>query len=271
MMNSFLSKILRSAPPLDPDIAGMVIPAERLQGLRENDQFIVSYPRSGNRWLRVIVRDVIVLNRPELPAPEDLKTLVPDLHHYEPDGPALAQFGVQARILKSHNLRDIAGRRMVYIFRQAADALVSFYRFRCQQPQWAATVSSMTLEAFCSAMLPGWIDHMEIAVRAANRSPEHTCFVAYEALHASPLPAVRKTVGFLGLHATDDVIARAIEGNAFEKNRAQLAPGSGPILRKGRVGSASEELSTEMLTRIEAAAEPLYLRANEIANAEPPR
>lgn len=264
-MLSFLKKLLRPGPVLEPDLAGMVIPAERLRRLRESDQFIVSYPRSGNRWLRMILRDVIVLNRPELTAPPDLKTLIPDLHHDAPDDSALAQFGVSARILKSHNLRDIAGRRMVYIFRNAADALVSYYRFRCQNPQWASTVSAMSLEAFCQTMLPGWIDHMKIAISAAETAPKQVHFIAYEALHTEPARVLRRVVDFLGIAVADEVIARAIEANSFVKNRAKVTEGKGPILRKGRIGSAGEELSAEVLKEVEAVARPLYQRASELA------
>lgn len=265
-MKSLFAKFFQRTAP---GIADLAIPAERLRTLREDDQFIVSYPRSGNRWLRVMVRDVIVLNRPDLPPPAELRTLVPDLHHYEPDAAALAQFGVRSRILKSHNLRAIAGRRWVYIFRRAADALISFYHFRQKQPLWAEQTKALTADEFCTEMLPGWVEHLELAIRQREEFADRTCFVAYEALHASAAVTLRTTLDFLGIAATDEVIRGAIEGNAFEKNRAQVAAkptdGPVPILRKGRVGTAAEELRPETLAQIEAAASPLYQRANDIA------
>lgn len=264
-MKKLLAKWRGSEPLAEPGVAAMPIPPERLRSLRDDDQFIVSYPRSGNRWLRVMVRDAIVLRRPELAPPAELRALVPDLHHYEPDAPALAQFGIAARVLKSHNIRDIVGRRMIYLFRRAADALISFYHFRQKQPQWAEKTKLLSADAFCAAMLPGWIEHLELAIRQRESFSDRTLFVSYESLHAAPGATLRAALEFLGIAADESVVRAAVERNAFEKNRAQLAsqsPGEPtPILRKGRVGSAADELLPETLARIESAAGAIYQRA----------
>lgn len=256
---------------MESDITDMQIPGERLRALREDDRFIVSYPRSGNRWLRMMLRDVIVAGGPDIPAPSGLSAFIPDLHQCDPGGPVLEQFGVKARILKSHNLRVIEGRPMIYLFRRAADALISLYYFRLKHQPARSGESTPSAEEFCRRATPGWIEHLTLALRARDGCPTRTCFIAYEALHAAPVAALCRAVNFLGIDAGEDVVRTVIERNTFERSRADVGngagPGTGPILRKGRVGSASEDLRAESVQEIERNTAALYEAALVAASA----
>src|SRR5580765_660366 len=99
---SWLSKMIGRQPPPAVDVAGMEVAPERLAALQPDDQFLVSYPRSGNTWMRHLLRDVILLARPDLPPPEALWMLIPDLHVHAMDHSARALFGMPTRIFKSH-------------------------------------------------------------------------------------------------------------------------------------------------------------------------
>src|SRR5829696_6536763 len=92
----------------DPNVLAMPIPPDRFAALCPEDQFIVSYPRSGNTWMRHLVRDVIVLARPEKQPPESIWMLIPDVHiaSHEMQHPAQKEFGIPRRILKSHHLEQ---------------------------------------------------------------------------------------------------------------------------------------------------------------------
>jgi hypothetical protein len=244
-------------------VVDMWIPVERM---RPDDQFIVSYPRSGNRWLRALLADVLTLGRPEFSAEGTKLDLIADFHQGEPDPALLERFGLKTRILKSHNLRDLRGHRFVYLFRRAEDALVSYYHFRVKRlAETGGTADSMTIEAFCEAMLPTWVEHLQIALARQAAAPERALFTSYEGLHANPAEALKRVTRFFHIEADDDVIARAIEHNGFEKSQrrvvAETPAGVAPILRKGRVGSASEELPASALADIRAVTETLYQQA----------
>src|SRR4051812_9078528 len=87
--------------PQPNDVAGMLIPEERFRSFRDGDQFLVSYPRTGNTWTRYLLSDVIRLEYPGLAANEGPDRLVPPLHRKDiafvrpPEG--------VPRIFKSHN------------------------------------------------------------------------------------------------------------------------------------------------------------------------
>ena len=114
----------RRSPSPRLGMASMPIAPEVLADLRDGDRFLVSFPRSGNTWLRHLLQELIILRRPDQPRPIDLETLQPSVHRGAIDRPATAAFNLPWRLLKSHNIRDLRGHQIIYLFRQPADALV---------------------------------------------------------------------------------------------------------------------------------------------------
>jgi hypothetical protein len=252
------------------DVAGMQVAPERLAALRPDDQFLVSYPRSGNTWVRHLLREVILLGRPDLPPPEKLWMLIPDLHVHEMEHPARTVFGMPTRIFKSHNLRDLRGRRIVYIFREPVDALTSYFHFHVREKMEPELVAQGP-DAFCQAMLPGWCEHVRMALDEFATAPSRMLLVSYEMLLDDGPRALGAITHFLGLMADEAMLAAAIERNKFENLRAVEAGNpQNPeefFFRKGRAGAGREELTTETQRAIAAVAKPFYDRARAVAES----
>jgi hypothetical protein len=267
---AWLRRLLRKTDRPDPHVAEMAIPSDRLAALRTNDQFIVSYPRSGNTWLRHLVRDVLVLNRPGEPEPESVWMLVPDVHipQHAMEHEAHARFGVPRRILKSHNLTAITGHRLLYVFRDPADALVSYFHFHRLQESMRAMVEDGLL-AFCEHMAEGWCRHVEIALDASTHAPQDTLLLSYEMLAQDGPATLRRAVRFLGHDASDEVIVAALQRSSFgrlrEKEEAKRAGSEEFFFRRGKVGAARDELSAEALARLAETTQPVHRRAIEAA------
>ena len=258
---NWLSKILGRQPPPAVDVAGMNVAPERLEALRPDDQFLVSYPRSGNTWVRHLLREIILLSRPDLPAPEALWMLIPDLHVHDMDHPARVRFKMPTRIFKSHNLRALRGRRMVYIFREPGDALTSYYHFHVREriePEMVAGGPDL----FCRTFLPGWCEHLQLALDEHAVAPERLLLVAYEMLLRDGVRALGRIADFLGLPVDEAGLATAVEKARFEKLREREAQNPQHpdeyFFRKGRPGTGREELSEETQAAIAATAQPLY-------------
>jgi hypothetical protein len=259
----WLRRIFSQNERADPNVLAMPIPPDRFAALRPDDQFIVSYPRSGNTWMRHLVRDVIVLSQPDKPEPESIWMLIPDVHIpvHEMDHPAQREFGIRRRILKSHHLEGIGGYRLLYIFREPADTLVSYYHFHRLQDAMRHQVKD-GLADFCKHMVGGWCDHVELALGYLARSPGDTLFISYESLASHGQETLSRAVAFLGIEATHAVIAQALERNAFarlrEKEEKARAGATEFFFRKGQVGSARDELSSETLALVARSAGPVY-------------
>ena len=267
---NWLSKILGRGPHPAADVAGMVVAPERLAALRPDDQFLVSYPRSGNRWVRHLLREVIALGRPNLPLPERPGMLIPDLHVHEMDHPARMDFGMPTRIFKSHNLRDLRGRRIVYIFREPADALVSYFHFHVREKIEPELVAQGP-DDFCRAMLPGWCEHVRMAFEEYAVTPSRVLLVSYEMLLRDGIRALGAITHFFGLMADEAVLATAVERNRFENLRAKEEQNPRHpeefLCRKGRIGTGREELTVQTLQAIAAKARPIYDRAQTLAKS----
>jgi hypothetical protein len=265
---SWLQKILRRKPASALDVAGMIVAPERLAALRPSDQFLVSYPRSGNTWVRHVLRDLIVLGHPERPVPEALWMLIPDLHVHAMDHPAREEFGMPTRLFKSHNLRAIAGRRFAYIFRIPADALISNYHFYLRE-KMAPELTGDGPDAFCRTMLPSWQEHVELALSAKQAAPENVTLISYEMLLADGVRAVQSIARFYGLPTTPENVATAVQGNAFsrlrEKEEKDPQNPDEFFFRKGRTGTGREELSPKAFAEIEEAGRQVYETARASA------
>jgi hypothetical protein len=264
------SKLRNRQPRPAVDVAGMGVAPERLAALRPDDQFLVSYPRSGNTWVRHLLREVIALGHPELPPPEKLWMLIPDLHVHEMEHPARTAFGMPTRIFKSHNLRDLRGRRIVYIFREPADALTSYFHFHVREKMEPELVAQ-GLDAFCQAMLPGWCEHVRMALDEYAAAPPRMLLVSYERLLHDGAQALGAITQFFRLTGDEAVLTAAIERNRFENLRAKEAQNpQNPeefFFRKGRAGTGREELTIETQRAIAAKAQPIYDRARAVAES----
>jgi hypothetical protein len=267
-MNGLLRPRVLAAP--EDDIAGMRIPPAHFAALRPDDAFIVSYPRSGNRWVRAILCDLIARHGTSGNALGEGELPIADLHHVAPRAAAADRTADgPARIFKSHNIRALADRKMLYLFRQAPDALVSYFHFRLKQPQRREKTAALGIDRFCAGMLPGWCEHMELALQQKSRHPDGTCMVSFELLKSTPEQSVACIAQFFGLRAEPSIVREVVAENAFDRKvrapASETTASTRPILRKGRVGTGAEELRPETFDQITAISSPLYEQARALA------
>lgn len=271
-VSGWMARLFPSRVLCGGDIAAMHIPAAQLAALRPGDAFIVSYPRSGNRWIRAMLCDLLPSEAGENRVESRPHMAIADLHQVALDDMARTEGPHAVRIFKSHNIRALTGRKMVYLFRDAADALVSYFHFRLKQPQWRVKTAAVGIDRFCEGMLAGWCDHMQLALDESMHHPGTTRFVSFEMLKTEPEQSLRNVAGFFGLPVDGELLLRAVEKNTFERNvkqltRAAAQEGSAPILRKGRVGSAAEELQGATIDKVARVSKKYYDRAVALALA----
>lgn len=253
------------------NIAGMAIPPQALKELQSSDRFIISFPRSGNTWLRHLVHEIIVSSRPEIPRPQGLDDLQPTIHRGTFDRSAGAKFGIPSPIIKSHNIRDLRGHRMIYLFRSAADTFVSYFHLQARNSEMKGwTPVAMSMDEFSLSLLPHWCEHVQLALNQRKTFPDRTLFVSYERMMADAAVILEKVVPFLGLSASEQQIASAVERCSFERLKAREQERKPSIIgrqffRKGRVGGGAEELEPRVRATIEKRTAKLYQRATEHA------
>jgi Sulfotransferase domain len=235
-----------------------------------SDVFLVSYPRSGNTWLRFLVANVL---QPEEQATfPTITRLVPDIYD-EPDRSLRRR--PSPRVLKSHEPYDPRYGRVVYLVRHPADVAVSYYHYLIKM---RTIGEGYDVQRFVEAFIAGrldefgtWGDHVARWLDARGGDAEFV-FLRYEDLLADPERALRRVLGLLGRASGDDGVRTAIErSSADELRRLERATANElptfrssrpdkPFIRRATSGAGADELPAELVAEIVAAWSPVLVR-----------
>jgi estrone sulfotransferase len=174
-----------------------------------DDVFIVSYPKSGNTWLRFLLANLLKPLGEEI----DFHTV----HKYIPEvGEADNTVNlIRPRIIKSHACRISEYPKVVYLIRDGRDVYVSYYFHRLKHLPPDTTFREFIEHHDhypCT-----WGEHIESWLFRGSNS--NMLLVRYEDLLSDILKQLKRIVGFIGLELTAKQLKIAIENSSFEKMR----------------------------------------------------
>lgn len=266
------------------DLLPVVTALHHRKRLREADAFLLSYPKTGRTWVRVMLGKLLAehYGRPELA--EGLLGARASGGQATPHVPGVPRIVVRhdgnphtctpAEI--SPHRREFAGCRVMLLIRDPRDAVVSNY--------FQVTRRQHLFEGDIGAFLRwprGSLDAMlrYYNVWAAERAtPAAFMLLRYEDLHRDATGELRRIAEFIGLDkVSDGSIACAVEHGSFDAMKRReaargdfgkaLAPGQASDAesfktRKGRVGGYAEYLSPEdaawLDERVASGLDPVY-------------
>ncbi len=182
-----------------------------------DDVFLVSFPKSGNTWARFLIANLL---RPERAADfATISTLVPD-----PFGTNKRDFerASRPRVIKSHECFDPRYPRVIYIVRDPRDVAISQYHYhrKCRKIE-----DDYPLEKFVGRFLAGqtcphgsWGEHV-ITWLTTRRGDSRFLLIRYEDLIADGAGELGKIASFLGITASPQLLAQAVERSSADKMR----------------------------------------------------
>ena len=183
----------------------------------DDDTFLVSYPKSGNTWVRFLLANLIYPN--ETVGFANINRLLPA------PGVSSRRFLnslPRPRILKSHEPFDVRFRKVIYLVRDPRDVAVSEYHFDLKKRYIEADV---TLEQFVERFLAGttsaygsWWEHAASWIGARQGNPAFL-LVRYEDLLDNPIPGLAQIADFLGIQADEQRLQAAIDRSAADRMR----------------------------------------------------
>jgi Sulfotransferase domain len=232
-----------------------------------DDTFLVSYPKSGNTWVRFLLANLIYPNETVgfsninrlLPAPGVLsKRFLKSLP--------------RPRILKSHEPFDVRFKKVIYLVRDPRDVAVSEYHFDLKKRYIEADV---TLEQFVKRFIAGatcsygsWWEHTASWIATRHGNPSFL-LVRYEDLLSDSIGVTAKIAEFLGIQADRERLLAAVERSSadrmrkLEKQEADQWTGTKntrkeiPFVRAAKSGGWKETLPAHCVEEIEIAWAPL--------------
>lgn len=214
--------------------------------VRPDDVFIVSYPKSGNTWIRFLLAHLLA------PADEitfrNIDDYVPDL--YKRSENLDGQKG--RRYIKSHHPSYDLYPKMIYIYRDGRDALVSYYNYASGKGRFDGDFGDFVFSSF-AAKFSTWREHVEAAHDFASKHPERVLMLQYEQMLENPLPAAERISQFLELNCKDSVIAQAVTATSFDqlqkmehKAGGEKTAKAGTFFRSGKTGQWRDLFDAEL-------------------------
>ncbi len=253
------------------------------RGLRPEDLFLASYPRSGSVWMRFILVEML--------SGDATFTAVSSNAPYvgrHGTAPSIAPGG--GRVIKTHELYRSPYRRAIHLVRDPRDVCISYFHYL--QRIGKITIGEgddldASFDHHVNAFLAGrvdahstWQGHLLSWWQADKEGRCDILRVAYEDLRADPPVEIMRIADWMG-RPIDDANARSIADRcSFERMRhaehdarqndptvfGKVAIRSGmPLVREGRAGGWRERLTTDQQARFGAFAEGLSLMGYEAA------
>src|SRR5438270_3115078 len=239
-------------------------------GIYPDDVYIVSYPNSGNTWMRFLIANLVNSDDPATFANIELR--IPDV--YKNNRKQLARVP-RPRIVKSHEYFDPRYKRVIYVVRDPRDVVISYYHFHRKTQK---IPDGYPMDQYVSRFIVGDVDEYgswdeNIGSWLGTRyGTESFLLLRYEDLLKAPAVELSKIAAFLGLSRSAGDIAKVIELSSADRMR-QLEQDQAhiwintektrkdiPFVRNAKSGGWRANLPDHLVERIERAWGPLMRR-----------
>jgi hypothetical protein len=262
-------------------------PAGRNLTVFPDDVFIVSYPRSGNTWVRFLIGNLVHPGQPITFA--NVESRIPEIYLF-PD--RVLRSLPRPRILKSHECFDPRYKKIIYIVRDPRDVAVSYYHYAVKRK---AIEESYPIADFVPRFLAAefdvrwnwaasWSDHVMSWV-SLRQGQQGFLLLRYEDMIENADHELSKVAEFLKIDASPQRLARAVSLSSADHMRKLEKEQSGqweltkatrqdkPFVREASKGGWKSVLPPQSVTEIESAwgavMQPLGYALNKDLVADP--
>jgi hypothetical protein len=207
-----------------------------------SDIFLVSYPKSGNTWLRHLIGNYIYKGEMDF---TNGHLFMPDLH-YNPE--QIDKITFTPRFIKSHESYRKEYKKVIYVIRDVRSIAISYYYFMLKvgQIKKELTLEEYLNRNFLTGNVPfgDWQEH--VTSWTSNKS-KSILVIRYEDMLENIKEEFKKILTFCNFPIVESDLKIAIEKSSFEemkndefKNKELLKSlghndNSGiPIIREGK-------------------------------------
>jgi hypothetical protein len=190
-------------------------------GLKSQDIFQASFPRSGSTWLRFMLFQILTGADPGF---HSIQRTIPEIDEHR-GIPSILPGG--GRLIKTHEQYRKDYTRGVFLVRDVRDVLLSNFA-RGTQLGLTQLLSKGDLDSFLEIFVKGkavqqgsWQDHTRSWLESPLAKNGNLMVVRYEDLRKNPEQILGQLLQFLGLTPDFRIIRKAIENNSLHQMRAK--------------------------------------------------
>jgi Sulfotransferase domain len=236
----------------------------RLLDVFPDDTFLVSYPKSGSTWVRLMVANL--LHPEKNPDFTNLNQLFPD---YQAFSKRALNRMARPRTLKSHQYFDPRYKKVFYVVRDPRDVVLAEYHFAIKQ---RLVPEGYPLASYVPRFLAGdtghsygsWFDNVAGWYFTRRDDPQFL-LIRYESLHAQPVSELTRIAEFLGIPTDPAKLDFALKQSdakrmrALEKKQAHAFSSTKdtrldlPYIRVAKAGGWRVNLPADHVASIESA------------------
>lgn len=221
--------------------------------IHESDVFLVSYPKSGNTWMRFLVGNYLSKGKMDF---SNGHIYMPDIH-YNPE--QIDKIDFRPRFIKSHFDFRPEYKNVIYLVRDGREVAVSLFYFLIKMKAIPSEIefSDYLENYFFTGKTPygHWNKHVFSWLR--DNKADNLILVKYEDLLADTINEFEKIIKFSGLHLDKENLKSSVERSSFnsmkkdeEQNAKTLkelghntADSKYRIIREGKINSWQEKFT----------------------------
>lgn len=177
-----------------------------------DDVWLVSYPKSGNTWLRFLIGNYLTGNQCDF---NNCAKIVPDLHKTNQKKCSNLK---RPRFIKSHFPFTTDYKRVVYLVRDGRDVAISYYfhliKFHEITKETDFKDYLVTFNnGYINRRYSSWSNHVNSWL---DRKLDNILLVKYEEMKIDPISQVTKILQFAGLPIDEQAVVEAVNYSNFE-------------------------------------------------------
>ncbi|XP_041803700.1 sulfotransferase 6B1 [Chelmon rostratus] len=243
----------------------IVCPEEQLKGLqnfkaREDDIMLVAYPKCGFNWMVGVLKKIIA----EAKGVNMESKMPPLIEFFGPDALKAVDEDPSPRFLGTHMHPDnippsfyAKKTKMLVVFRNPKDTLVSFFHFYNNNP---VLPSAKSWESFYSDFMSGdvpWGSYFDHALAWEKRLDDpNVMVITYEELKQDLSKGIRLMSTFFGYNLTEAQVQQISERSTFKAMKTSSANSHAlgdVVFRKGEVGDWKNHFTPEQSKKMDDA------------------
>ena len=190
--------------------AGLWHPVGPAFDIEEDDVLLISFPRSGNTWMRFLLASL--RHGKELRF-NNIDSFVPDIYKCSQRE---IERAYKPRLIKSHEAFNPDYPRAICIFRDPRDVAISLYHQQRRNKRQEGKLEDFLKEGF---PFESWANDVGSWLDACDRDPTRYLSVRYEDLKANTLSSFECVTQFLDWNADKEELERAIDACSADRMR----------------------------------------------------